>query len=241
MRSRHGQVRQPSWPMVASIVAPRRCLFAGPAAAAGPARDGRAERPPARAGATTLTVIGDAASIRGNNGNGIYVVFGPITPAPTYYMDPSIYWRRSSGSIPGARDSPRGGAHGRRWYLHDDPRHRVQLHSGRPGRLRRVACARSSRSAPTAPRTGARTRAPRCRSWRVTPARPVEPWPSRRWRPSSRRHRWPRPWGPGCRPPRQVPLPIACAAIWVPPLPDRLPTTGNEKTPPKRGLLHCPG
>lgn len=39
-------------------------------------------------GATTLTVTGTGFS---TEGNGVYVVFGPITPAPTFYSDPSIY------------------------------------------------------------------------------------------------------------------------------------------------------
>ena len=39
-------------------------------------------------GATTLTVTGSGFDPAGN---GVYVVFGPITPAPTYYSDPSIY------------------------------------------------------------------------------------------------------------------------------------------------------
>jgi hypothetical protein len=40
------------------------------------------------AGAATLTVTGTGFDPAGN---GIYVVFGPVVPAPTYYMDPSIY------------------------------------------------------------------------------------------------------------------------------------------------------
>jgi hypothetical protein len=39
-------------------------------------------------GTTTLTVTGSGFSPAGN---GIYVVFGPITEAPVYYSDPSIY------------------------------------------------------------------------------------------------------------------------------------------------------
>jgi hypothetical protein len=40
------------------------------------------------AGAATLTVTGAGFATAGN---GIYVVFGPVTPAPGYYTDPSIY------------------------------------------------------------------------------------------------------------------------------------------------------
>lgn len=40
------------------------------------------------AGATTLAVSGSGFSTAGN---GVYVVFGPVTPAPGYYVDPSLY------------------------------------------------------------------------------------------------------------------------------------------------------
>lgn len=40
------------------------------------------------AGPATLSISGTGFSTAGN---GIYVVFGPITPAPAYYTDPSIY------------------------------------------------------------------------------------------------------------------------------------------------------
>jgi hypothetical protein len=43
---------------------------------------------PLPTGPTTLTVTGTGFSPAGT---GIYVVFGPITPAPGYYLDPSIY------------------------------------------------------------------------------------------------------------------------------------------------------
>lgn len=43
---------------------------------------------PLPAGGTTLTVTGQGFA---TTGNGIYVVFGPITPAPGYYSDPSLY------------------------------------------------------------------------------------------------------------------------------------------------------
>jgi len=39
-------------------------------------------------GANTLLVTGQGFATAGN---GIYVVFGPITPAPGYYMDPGLY------------------------------------------------------------------------------------------------------------------------------------------------------
>lgn len=40
------------------------------------------------AGATTVSITGTGFS---TSGNGIYVVFGPVTPAPGYHQDPSIY------------------------------------------------------------------------------------------------------------------------------------------------------
>jgi hypothetical protein len=43
---------------------------------------------PLPAGSVTLTVSGIGFEPAGN---GIYVVFGPVTPAPGYYLDPSIY------------------------------------------------------------------------------------------------------------------------------------------------------
>jgi hypothetical protein len=50
----------------------------------------------------TLSITGSGFS---SAGNGIYVVFGPIVPAPDYYLDPSIYaafrWVHA-----GAGDSP---------------------------------------------------------------------------------------------------------------------------------------
>lgn len=36
----------------------------------------------------TVSVTGSGFS---TTGNGVYVVFGPVTPAPDYYLDPSIY------------------------------------------------------------------------------------------------------------------------------------------------------
>jgi hypothetical protein len=46
------------------------------------------EPPGLEAGSTTLTVTGTGFS---TEGNGVYVVFGPVTAAPGYYSDPSIY------------------------------------------------------------------------------------------------------------------------------------------------------
>ena len=53
-------------------------------------------------GANTLTVTGQGFA---TSGNGIYVVFGPITPAPGYYMDPGLYGAFKWVS-PGGADSP---------------------------------------------------------------------------------------------------------------------------------------
>ena len=41
-----------------------------------------------QSGSTTLTITGSGFL---TEGNGVYVVFGPITPAPGYHADPSIY------------------------------------------------------------------------------------------------------------------------------------------------------
>jgi hypothetical protein len=46
---------------------------------------------PLPAGTQALTVSGSGFDPVGNRGNGVYVVFGPIVPAPAYYLDPSIY------------------------------------------------------------------------------------------------------------------------------------------------------
>ena len=43
---------------------------------------------PLPGGQNTLVVSGQGFA---TGGNGIYVVFGPVTPAPGYYMDPSLY------------------------------------------------------------------------------------------------------------------------------------------------------
>lgn len=53
-------------------------------------------------GTTTLTVTGQGFA---TSGNGVYVVFGPITPAPGYYMDPSLYGAFKWVS-PGGADTP---------------------------------------------------------------------------------------------------------------------------------------
>lgn len=57
---------------------------------------------PVSGGAATLTVGGSGFA---TTGNGVYVVFGPVTAAPEYYMDPGVYgafkWVHA-----GAGDSP---------------------------------------------------------------------------------------------------------------------------------------
>lgn len=60
---------------------------------------------PLAVGTTTITVTGSGFDPNAANGNGIYVVFGPITPSPGYYMDPSIYGAFKWVS-PGGADSP---------------------------------------------------------------------------------------------------------------------------------------
>lgn len=57
------------------------------------------------AGSTTITVTGSGFDPNVANGNGIYVVFGPITAAPGYYLDPSIYGAFKWVS-PGGAESP---------------------------------------------------------------------------------------------------------------------------------------
>ncbi len=46
---------------------------------------------PLPAGTSTVTITGAGFDPTANNGNGVYVVFGPITPAPGYYTDPGLY------------------------------------------------------------------------------------------------------------------------------------------------------
>lgn len=60
---------------------------------------------PLAPGTTTISVTGSGFDPTAANGNGIYVVFGPVTPAPGYYMDPSIYGAFKWVSAGGA-DSP---------------------------------------------------------------------------------------------------------------------------------------
>ena len=61
---------------------------------------------PLPVGTSTLSVAGSGFDPVGNSGNGIYVAFGPITPAPAYYLDPTIYaaikWVHPGGSDSGA-------------------------------------------------------------------------------------------------------------------------------------------
>jgi hypothetical protein len=63
-------------------------IVPGPAALAQGASITVAPVGPIPAGPSTLTVTGQGFDPAGN---GVYVVFGPITPAPGYYQDPSLY------------------------------------------------------------------------------------------------------------------------------------------------------
>ena len=58
---------------------------------------------PLPAGTSTVTVSGSGFD---PSGNGVYVVFGPITAAPGYYLDPSVYaafkWVHPAGQVSGA-------------------------------------------------------------------------------------------------------------------------------------------
>lgn len=81
---------RPRWATLASATLVIAAVSAGPAAAAGPVV-AVAPAGPLAAGTQTITVSGTGFDPVGNNGSGIYVVFGPITPAPNYYIDPSIY------------------------------------------------------------------------------------------------------------------------------------------------------
>ncbi len=105
MRSRTAKSGSHRWPMVASSTLLVSALFAGPVAASGPAVTVEPTGPLAT-GAQTLTVSGTGFDAVGNNGNGVYVVFGPITPAPGYYMDPSVYSPGLKWVHPGAASSP---------------------------------------------------------------------------------------------------------------------------------------
>jgi hypothetical protein len=91
--------------MVASSTLLVSAVFAGPAAAAGPVVTVEPAGPLA-AGAQTLTVAGSGFDAVGNNGNGVYVVFGPIVAAPDYYTDPSIYSSGLKWVHPGVASSP---------------------------------------------------------------------------------------------------------------------------------------
>jgi hypothetical protein len=97
-RGRIMQMRYPKapsgrlkWSMVAaSTLLAAVAVAAGPVAASGPVVT-VAPTGPLPAAAQTVTVTGAGFDPVGNEGNGVYVVFGPITPAPGYYMDPSVY------------------------------------------------------------------------------------------------------------------------------------------------------
>ncbi|MCY7416901.1 MAG: hypothetical protein LH650_00115 [Chloroflexi bacterium] len=79
--------------------------FGGPVAASGPSVTVEPNGP-LPAGTQTVTVTGSGFDPVGNRGNGVYVVFGPITPAPGYYIDPSVYavfkWVHATGQASGA-------------------------------------------------------------------------------------------------------------------------------------------
>ena len=105
MRSPRATFGRHRWSMVASSTLLVSALFAGPAAAAGPVVTVDPAGPLA-SGAQTLTVTGTGFDAVGNSGNGVYVVFGPVTAAPTYYMDPSIYSPGLKWVHPGAQSSP---------------------------------------------------------------------------------------------------------------------------------------
>ena len=85
--ARSGKLR---WGMAASVTLLAVTVSVGTAVAAGPVVTVDPAGPLA-AGTQTITVSGTGFDPVGNNGSGIYVVFGPITPAPNYYIDPSIY------------------------------------------------------------------------------------------------------------------------------------------------------
>ena len=91
--------------MVMSSALLAAALVAVPAAAASPVVTVDPAGP-LPAGAQTLTVSGTGFDAVGNGGNGIYVVFGPVTAAPGYYMDPSVYSAGLKWVHPGAAGSP---------------------------------------------------------------------------------------------------------------------------------------
>jgi hypothetical protein len=63
---------------------------AAPVAADGPTVDIEPGGPLA-SGTTTITVTGIGFDPAAANGNGIYVVFGPVTPPPAFYLDAGLY------------------------------------------------------------------------------------------------------------------------------------------------------
>lgn len=80
-------------------------VFAGQVAASGPVVTVEPVGP-LPLGAQTITVSGQGFDPVGNHGNGVYVVYGPITPAPGYYLDASVYaafkWVHPTGQASGA-------------------------------------------------------------------------------------------------------------------------------------------
>ncbi len=75
-----------SW-LVAALVVAAALVSGGGALAQGASIVVEPAGPlPASGGTLTVTGTGFTPA-----GNGVYVVFGPITPAPGYYMDPSLY------------------------------------------------------------------------------------------------------------------------------------------------------
>jgi hypothetical protein len=60
---------------------------------------------PLPTGSQTVTLTGQGFDATGNDGKGIYVVYGPITAAPGFYTDPSIY-AAFKWVYPGSADSP---------------------------------------------------------------------------------------------------------------------------------------
>ncbi len=90
---------------------------------------------PLPSGTQTITVTGSGFDAVGNEANGVYVAFGPVTPAPNYYMDPSVYavvkW-----VYPAGVESPRHGPDGCRRLVFHDARCALQLHHAHgPGGL----------------------------------------------------------------------------------------------------------
>jgi hypothetical protein len=65
--------------------------IAGPVAAAGPIVVTVDPQGPYPAGTQTVTVSGRGFDAQARTSTGIYVLFGPVTAAPGYYLDPSTY------------------------------------------------------------------------------------------------------------------------------------------------------